>query len=100
MVAALNRFEGGPPRLWVGGEGVARVAVEIARELIEQDQQRQRAVGAQGPVVVLAAGGGMVGRLELQPDRRVERVVLLEPALVSRGAPEVDDVGWDGRAMH
>ena len=33
----------------IGGEGVRRAAVEVARELVEQDQQRQRAVGGLDP---------------------------------------------------
>ena len=35
--------------LGVGGEGVGRAAVEVARELVEQDQQGQRALGASRP---------------------------------------------------
>ncbi len=43
--AALDRLPRGGESERVGGEGVRRAAVEVAGELVEQDQQRQRSRG-------------------------------------------------------
>jgi len=56
----------------VGGEGVARAAVEIARKLVEADDQGQGPFRRRRPVVVFAPRAGVVHRLEAQPDRLVE----------------------------
>jgi hypothetical protein len=96
VVAAGDGLGGDLAGERVGGELVARAAVEVARELVEQDQQRQRPLGGLDPAVVFAARGGMVGGLVLQADGLVERRVLLEPAAGACLAPEVDDVGGIG----
>ena len=43
---AIHRPIGDGARLLVGGEGAGRTAIEIARELIEAQQQGERALGA------------------------------------------------------
>src|SRR5690606_39436790 len=63
----------------VGGEGVAGAAVDVARELVEQDHQGQRPFGRLEPAVQLAAGGGEVRRLEPAGEHGVERRVRVEP---------------------
>jgi len=42
-------------RVRVGGEGLGLSAVDVARELVEQHDQRQPAARARGPVIELAA---------------------------------------------
>jgi hypothetical protein len=93
QVPAVRR---GSPRdgagLGVGGEGVGGSAVEVARELVEQQEQRQRPLGRPGPGVELAARGAVMVRLEAFADRRIEDVVLGVPLLGARFGPEAEDV--------
>ena len=49
-----------PPGLAVGGEGVGAVPEQVARELVEQEDQGQGRLGLQRPVIVLPASGGEV----------------------------------------
>jgi hypothetical protein len=49
----------------VGAEGVGSVAVDIAGELIEEDEDGERAVWFEGPVVELALAGGLDELAEL-----------------------------------
>src|SRR3546814_450744 len=84
------------PRQRVGGVGVAAATEAVARELVEQQEQRQRAVGAVHPGFQLAPGGGPVGVDELFTEARVEGVVAREPFAGAGVAPEVDDVSGGG----
>src|SRR3546814_10825011 len=59
--AGVDRARGVAPRQRVGGVGVAAATEAVARELVEQQEQRQRAVGAVHPGFQLAPGGGPVG---------------------------------------
>lgn len=81
------------PCQWVGGEGVARAAEGVARKLVQQDQQGQRALRRPGPVIQLPPGSGEMRRLEPFPEQGVESVVLGEPLGWSGVFPEGDDVG-------
>ncbi len=92
MEAALDGALGCREGEGIGGEGVGRAAVEVARELVEQDQERQRALGGLAPAGQVAAGGLHVQRLEAVPDRLVEGVVLGEPFLGASLDPEGDDI--------
>ena len=80
VVAGRDRGIGDRARLAVGGVGMRRAAVEIARELIEQDRQRERAFRRARPVVVFAARRGMVDGFETRADFGVEGLGPLEPA--------------------
>ena len=59
-VSALPRFTGEHPCQAVAGIHVRGVAEGVARKLVEQDHQRQRAVRGLDPVITAARGGGHV----------------------------------------
>src|SRR6185503_16033152 len=99
-IGAVEAVEDGAARqrarLRVGGEGALVAAEHVARKLVEQDQQRQRAFGAVFPRRQLAGGGGLMQRQEAPADFVVERRILLAPALRSDIAPERHDLGGLG----
>src|SRR3546814_13790698 len=84
------------PRQRVGGVGVAAATEAVARELVEQQEQRQRAVGAVHPGFQLAPGGGPVGGAELFTEARVEGGVAREPVAGAGVSREADDVSGRG----
>lgn len=77
----------------VGGEGVACAAKAVPRELVQQDEQGQGALGRLDPVVQFAPGGGNMGVMEAAAELGVEGVVLGEPFLGTGFFPEGDDGG-------
>ena len=86
--ATLKRALGDRAGLRIGGVG-ARVAAEhVARELIEHDRQRQRAVGGLLPVGKHSRRGCVIGFQEARADIVVERSVFLEPLFRACCAPE------------
>src|SRR3546814_9268404 len=89
--AGVDRARGVAPRQRVGGVGVAAATEAVARELVEQQEQRQRAVGAVHPGFQLAPGGGPVGVDELCTEARVEGVVAREPFAGAGVAQEGED---------
>ena len=54
MMARLQRLPGKVARQRIGREHMGSAAKTVARELVEQDHQRQRAFGMVDPVVELA----------------------------------------------
>src|SRR4051812_24492954 len=63
----------------VAGEGARGVAEGVARELVEQEDARERALGSRGPCVELAAQRALDERAEARGDLRIERRVLAPP---------------------
>ena len=77
------------PRLGIGGERLGRAAMQVAGELVQQDDQRQRAARRLGPVIERAGPGVANGGGETRA-RGVEFGVLLEPHLAVRGRIAVE----------
>ena len=75
-------------RLGIGGEGMGRTSPEVARKLVEQEEQGERPLGFGGPGVVLAPGGGVVKGFEIARNGTVESRILLEPERWAGLAPE------------
>ncbi len=71
---------------------MGRAAVDVARELVEQDEERQGLLGSLGPVGEVPAGRLHVQDLEAVADRLVEGVVLGEPLLWTGFQPEGEHV--------
>src|SRR3546814_14285968 len=66
----------------------------MARELVEQDHQRQRAFRRLDPVVATARGGVHVLVEEALAEAAVEMGILPHPAVVGHHlAPEIDEFG-------
>src|SRR5262249_53106490 len=80
-------------RLFVRGEGALAAAEQVARELVEEDEERIGALRRVLPIGQFPGGGGFMGRQEALPDLGVQGVVLGEPFLRAGSAPEGDDVG-------
>ena len=77
----------------IAEERLGLAAEDIARELVEQQQQGERAVGRGSPVVEPAHLRLMHQRTEARADVGVECRVLLEPELARPvGEPEFQDV--------
>ncbi len=79
------------PRMSVGRIHTRRAAKRIARKLIEQNNERQRAVGIRSPIGEFAPRGRLVRRKEALAEALVEGVVLCEPVSRTGRAPERDD---------
>ena len=91
--AAPDRRLGHGPRLRIGGKGLRRIAIHVARQLIEQDDQRQRAFRRFLPAIQFAGQSLLVGGLEILPDFVIEFRILVEPALPGRRRkPEIEDI--------
>ena len=93
VVPGLQRLPGDHPRECIGGEGMASAAEGVARKLVQQDQQAQRALRRLRPGIQRPAGSGMVCDLEPFPEQGVESLVPGEPLRGSGLFPEGDDVG-------
>ena len=91
QMAGLKRLPGEVPRQRIGREHVRRAAKAVARELVEQDHQRQRAFGMVDPVVELAPRRRKMQLAEPVVEAGVECGVLREPGILSGIAPEFDD---------
>ena len=72
----------------VGAVGAPRAAEHVTRELVQQQAQRERAVRRQLPFIEVVAGGGLMGEEEALAADRVESLVLGEPSVRTRLAPE------------
>src|SRR5688572_3839713 len=92
--AALDRACGVVARQRIGGVGMAAAAKHVARDLVEQNRQRQRALRRSHPVLEFAACGAVVRRQPLLAAARVEFLIAREPALVAGLLPEGEDVVW------
>jgi len=81
----------------IGREHVRSAAKAVARKLVEQDHQRQCAIGRAIPVVELSPRcAPMQVRMALA-ELRVETVVLAEPRLLASRTPEPSDLGDRGK---
>src|SRR6185295_8867994 len=75
-----------------------RIAAEhVARKLIEHDDERERALRGRLPFGESAGDRGLVGAKEFLADLGVEGLVLGEPLVRPRLAPEGEDVGGADR---
>src|SRR6201996_567974 len=70
-----------------------RAAKRIARKLIEQDQQRQRAVRRRRPAIQLATASRLIDAQEFLAKQPVEIRILAEPHRLAGLLPERDDIG-------
>jgi len=84
------------PRRRIGRECLGRTSKHVARELVEHDHKRERALRVVFPCAEFAQRGCRVGRQKLRLDGQVEFVVFLEPALTPGFAPERVDFGRCG----
>ena len=91
-------------RLRIAGERARRVAERVARELVEQEDARERAAWCRRPVAVSACERRLDRRAEARTDLGVERGILAEPGgarSVRRGAePEREDLVLRERGGH
>ena len=97
IVQGLGRLQ----RQRVAGEGLRRAAVDVAGELVQHDDARQRALGAFVVPLAQAARQGLLDHVaELLEDGAVEGIVLAPPFgalhIVALGAdrqePEIENV--------
>ncbi len=72
----------------VGCEGVRGSAIDVAWDLVEQKDKRQRSLGVCLPAAEFAARGAMVSCFEAVAQHSVEGGVFLEPGSRSSLAPE------------
>lgn len=79
VVPGLQRPIGDHPRQRIGGEGVARAPEHIARILVEQDQQGQRAFRRLRPVIQFAPRGCEMRVPETAPEAGVKGLIPGEP---------------------
>ena len=93
VVPGLQRLLCEKPRQWIRSEGMALAPEGVARKLVQQDQQGQRAVRRLRPEIQRPPRGGMVCDLEPFPEQGVESLVPGEPLRGSGLFPEGDDVG-------
>ncbi len=86
----------------IGGESARRVAVDVARELIEHDHLRQPSPGRDAPCEEFASNGGFVQIAKSVADQRVERGRFLPPLRwIGLAEPEIQDaVGRDRLGAH
>jgi hypothetical protein len=80
-VAPVERVAGHGARPGIGLKGPRRAPEQVARKLVQQDNERQRATGSIQPVVQLPGGGSLVVCTEAGRDLGVELVVPLELVL-------------------
>ena len=83
-MAGLQRLPGEVTRQRIGREHMRRAAKTVARELVEQDHQRQRAFGMIDPVVKLAPRRGEMQFAEPVVEAGVEFGILAEPGFSGR----------------
>lgn len=93
VVPGLQRPPGDRPRQRIGGEGVACAPEHIARKLVQQDQQGQRAFRRLRPGIQFAPRGCEMRVPETAPEAGVEGVIPGEPLRGTGVFPEGDDVG-------
>jgi hypothetical protein len=92
VVAERDRGVGDPARHRVGLVHARGAAEGVARKLVEEEDQRQRAGGAAEPAGAFAARCGAMRGDEAFSEFCVERRVLREPQFWAGLAPKGDDV--------
>ena len=90
--AARNRLARNAERLGIGRPGPVIVAIDVARELVEQDDEGERAFRLAHPIVVIALRRRLHRIAELAADFRVEGVAFREPLLRPGIEPEIEHV--------
>lgn len=85
---ARDRRHRDPACLCVGGVRLLRVPVDVAGELVQQEEQREAALGRVGPVVELVGARLRHECAEARADLLVEAVAAAEPFLAGRGVRE------------
>lgn len=104
---AVDQFQCQLQRQRITGKGPGRVAMDVARELVKQQDQRQTAARRFSPVFMQAGGRGIDQRAKTRAHFRINCCILAPPQLapglrghgvVTVGAePEVEHVfcgGW------
>src|SRR5215216_8033513 len=81
VVGMLHRVPGRLARFLVCGVHPRVTAIHVARELVEDDDERQAASRLVLPVVKVARGGLLVNGLEALPDLTIEPGIFGEPRL-------------------
>ncbi len=76
----------------IGCESVGGAAKEVARKLVEQNEESKRAFRRILPVPQFAPRRRFMGGEKARTDLRVEGLVLGVPALLSSFTPEGNDV--------
>ena len=90
--AAAQSLGRDKPRIRIAGEGARVAAKEIARKLVENEEEGERAVGARAPMFKKARRRRGVMGAEASRDIRVEGRSAAEPFPRSRlDEPEADD---------
>jgi len=105
-IGPRHRHAGRLERLGVAGEGARRLAMHVARELVAQKDQGQRAVGRLPPGIEGPVDRPVEGGAEVEADLGIELCRAFPPDLarlavariVERQKPEIEDVA-DGRAI-
>src|SRR5262245_46721526 len=92
MIAARDGLSGDRQRLVVGGESEGRAAMDVARELVEQDDERQSPFWRFLPMVEGAVARFGQRLLEAHRKLAVEGRIAREPAALPGGEPEIEDL--------
>jgi hypothetical protein len=95
--SARKRARRHRPRKRIGRIGAGIAAEHVARELVEHDQQRQRVLGRSFPRRQAAVGAGLIGGEKAPPDLVIERRILLEPFVGTRGTSQGAATAFGGR---
>ncbi|TPW00964.1 MAG: hypothetical protein FD125_2847 [bacterium] len=93
VVPGLQGASGEQPRQRIRREGMARAPEHVARILVQQHQQGERALGCFRPVIEVAPRGGEMRVPETAPETGVKGVILGEPFAGTGLFPEGDDGG-------
>ena len=91
--AASNRPVGHSARKRVGRERASVAAEHVARKLVEEDDESERALRVRFPCAQLAARCHLMDCQKPRPDNPVEILVLREVTFCSSIAPEGYDPG-------
>jgi hypothetical protein len=83
----------------VRGESARRTSEEVARKLIEEDQEGERPFGRLVVARELAAGRALMLGQEACPDLLVESLVLGPPFIVPGLPPEHDHIAGGRQSM-
>ena len=88
------------PRQTVGGEGVGRAAVDVARKLVEEQDEGQGAFRRTAPACEVSSRRLQVNNLEAYTDGLVELRTTPELRLFASVPPEADDFARGRRRGH
>ena len=80
--------------LRVGRISASLAAEQITRELVQQNEKRERPIPAVLPLIQRPKGSSLVGRHKSRADLAVEDVISLEPFVGTRRSPEGKYLVW------